>query len=149
MGYASPSFPLFLPSFPPPCPFDHLSSTCSHFLSFSQMPFSHTNAISDNQQLSSNYLFLFEGRSQPCLVLTHRRESLLGLRLVSLTCWWYSIPMLRVLTRIAIMIPRLKYLLSTILFSFSLKPIHARHTPFLYSLTPRRLRPLPDLSSPA
>lgn len=30
------------------------------------------------------------------------------------TCSWYSMPMLRVLTRMAIMIPRPKYLLSTI-----------------------------------
>lgn len=65
-----------------------------------------------------------------------------------LTCSWYSIPMLRVLTRMAIMMPRLKYLLSTILFSFSLKLNQARKTPFLYSTTPLRLlRPLPPLSS--
>lgn len=42
------------------------------------------------------------------------------------------------------MIPRLKYLLSTILFSFSLKPIQVLTTPFLYSRTPRR-RPRPRL----
>lgn len=66
-----------------------------------------------------------------------------------LTCSWYSIPMLSVLTRMAIMIPRLKYLLSTILFSFSLKLIQVRTTPFLYSTTPRRLpRPRLLLRSP-
>lgn len=47
------------------------------------------------------------------------------------------------------MIPRLKYLLSTILFSFSLKPTKARTTPFLYSTAPRLLpRPRPPLRSP-
>lgn len=66
-----------------------------------------------------------------------------------LTCWWYSMPMLSVLTRMAIMIPRLKYLLSTILFSFSLKPSQVLTTLFLYSTTPCRLpRPRLPLRSP-
>lgn len=66
-----------------------------------------------------------------------------------LTCSWYSIPMLSVLTRMAIMIPRLKYLLSTIFFSFSLKPSQVLTTLFLYSTMPCRLpRPRLPLRSP-
>lgn len=115
---------------------------------WNQMPFSHTNAISDSQQFPSNSLFLslhspftFEPLIQAGL------SSMLHLFI--LTCSWYSIPMLRVLTSMAIMIPRLKYLLSTILLSFSLKPIQAWTTLFLYSTAPRRLlRPLTPLRSP-
>lgn len=40
---------------------------------------------------------------------------------LALTCLWCSIPMLNVLMRIAIIIPRLKYLLSTMRFILSLK----------------------------
>lgn len=58
-------------------------------------------------------------------------------------------PMLSVLTRMAIMMPRLKYLLSTILLSFSLKPSQVLTTLFLYSTTPFRLpRPRLPLRSP-
>lgn len=122
------------------------------FLSFrlsdNQMPFSHINTVLDSQQFSTNYLFLsiHSPFSFEPLIWTGLSSTL---HLFPLTCSWYSIPMLRVLTRIAIMIPRLKYLLSTILFSFSLKPIQARTTPFLYPTTPRRLlRPRPPLRSP-
>ncbi|TNN37168.1 hypothetical protein EYF80_052671 [Liparis tanakae] len=66
----------------------------------------------------------------------------------TLTCLWYSMPMLSVLTRMAIMIPRLKYLLSTILVSRSLKPVHARTATRRHAAIPRRrLRPRPPLSS--
>lgn len=40
---------------------------------------------------------------------------------LALTCSWYSIPMLNVLMRMAIIIPRLKYLLSTMRFILSPK----------------------------
>lgn len=49
----------------------------------------------------------------------------------SLTCSWYSMPMLSVLMRMAIIMPRLKYLLSTILFSLLPKAFHRRVTLFL------------------
>lgn len=40
------------------------------------------------------------------------------------TCWWCSMPMLMVLIRMAIMMPRLKYLLSTMPHSFILISCH-------------------------
>lgn len=67
----------------------------------------------------------------------------------ALTCWWYSIPMLKVLTRMAIMMPRLKYLLSATLFSFIWNFSHSRGTECCLlrgQLRPPQL-PLPRLTS--
>lgn len=56
------------------------------------------------------------------------------------TCSWYSMPMLSVLTRIAIMIPRPKYLLSTIFRKVSQTSLQKASTELGSTSSPRLRR---------